>query len=314
MQSEYKHSTYNFLAVNLTSIYCAANARRYSLYGMPYQDRGFGQEQQPYYFGGKELDLVSGLNWYDFSARHYDDVLGRFTTPDPLAEKRYSISNYAYASGNPINRIDKDGMLDDWYEFDEAGNYVGKTEAEGTDRIMIHSKGTTDGGIEYDSYRFVDFADPVNDVADIENGTINKLVFVSEKDIQSTLQKQGAFDANVFSFAWNSQGNKNFDYSFDILPKLYPDANFNMSTQKSNSLFLPEGDYTAHNFMNYGNYLWGATGYTVGLGYGELQLGAHLYTRTVSRRDGNATWDSKDDQRSIILGAYHAQQHNYREK
>jgi len=31
---------------------------------------------------------------------------------DPLAEKRYSISPYAYCSGNPVNRIDPDGRLD----------------------------------------------------------------------------------------------------------------------------------------------------------------------------------------------------------
>ena len=31
---------------------------------------------------------------------------------DPLAEKNYSISPYAYCGGNPVNRIDPDGRLD----------------------------------------------------------------------------------------------------------------------------------------------------------------------------------------------------------
>ena len=33
----------------------------------------------------------------------------RFTTMDPLAEKYYSISPYAYCAGNPVNLVDPDG-------------------------------------------------------------------------------------------------------------------------------------------------------------------------------------------------------------
>mgnify|MGYP000382244819 CR=1 FL=1 len=35
---------------------------------------------QPYKYNGKELDTKKGLNWYDYGARHYDAVLGRFIT------------------------------------------------------------------------------------------------------------------------------------------------------------------------------------------------------------------------------------------
>ena len=43
----------------------------------------------------------------------------RWTTPDPLAEKYYDLSPYAFCANNPINFVDPDGM--DWYE-DDAGN------------------------------------------------------------------------------------------------------------------------------------------------------------------------------------------------
>jgi RHS repeat-associated protein len=62
---------------------------------------------QKYKYNGKELDRMHGLDWYDYGARNYDGM--RFTTMDPLAEKYYSISSYAYCGNNPINAFDPDG-------------------------------------------------------------------------------------------------------------------------------------------------------------------------------------------------------------
>ena len=64
---------------------------------------------QPYKYNGKELDTKKGLNWYDYGARHYDATLGRWLVVDPLAEKYYAWSPYAYCLNNPINLIDPDG-------------------------------------------------------------------------------------------------------------------------------------------------------------------------------------------------------------
>jgi len=64
---------------------------------------------QPYKYNSKEYDTKKGLNWYDYGARHYDAVLGRFMTVDPLAEKYYSESLYTYCYSNPINCIAPNG-------------------------------------------------------------------------------------------------------------------------------------------------------------------------------------------------------------
>jgi len=64
-------------------------------------------------FGGKELDVMGGLNLYDSQARSYDPTLGGFTTADPLAEDDPDYSPYAYCHGNPINKVDPDGR---WVE------------------------------------------------------------------------------------------------------------------------------------------------------------------------------------------------------
>ena len=50
-----------------------------------------------------------GLDYYNYSARMYDPIVGRFTTMDPLCEKYYSISPYAYAGNNPVRFVDPTG-------------------------------------------------------------------------------------------------------------------------------------------------------------------------------------------------------------
>ena len=64
---------------------------------------------QPYKYNGKELDTKKGLNWYDYGARHYDATLGRWLVVDPLAEKYYAWSPYAYCYNNPVKFVDVDG-------------------------------------------------------------------------------------------------------------------------------------------------------------------------------------------------------------
>ncbi|MBE6288465.1 MAG: RHS repeat-associated core domain-containing protein [Mediterranea massiliensis] len=65
---------------------------------------------QPYKYNGKELDTKKGLNWYDYGARHYDAVLGRWHVVDPLVEKYYPTSIYAYCINNPVRYIDELGL------------------------------------------------------------------------------------------------------------------------------------------------------------------------------------------------------------
>ncbi|MBR5955523.1 MAG: RHS repeat-associated core domain-containing protein [Bacteroidales bacterium] len=72
---------------------------------------------QPYKFSGKESLTRVGLELYDFGARMYSPSNMRWMTMDPLAEKYYHISPYAYCSGDPINRIDPDGCTDYFNQY-----------------------------------------------------------------------------------------------------------------------------------------------------------------------------------------------------
>lgn len=52
---------------------------------------------------------MHGLNTYDYGARQSDPILGRWDRIDPLCEKYYSTSPYAYCNNNSVNAIDPDG-------------------------------------------------------------------------------------------------------------------------------------------------------------------------------------------------------------
>ncbi len=202
----------------------------------------------------------------------------------------------------------------DWYIFSSSGQYREKVEKEGQHRIAIHSIEKLESGETYDNYRFVNFADPENDPQSIDNGEIDELVFVGEDDILSMMNEAGAFETGKINFIKDSRGGEPFDYSYKVLPKKYNVINDDATgLVRSNQLFLPEGDDTAHNLMNFGNYLWGATGYTVGLGRLVLQGGAHFNSVFGARFNGyESQLDSKDDQLSIRLGARRAKSNNYK--
>ena len=60
-------------------------------------------------FSGKEeQDAAFGIGYSDFGARFYDRSAA-WTAVDPLAEKYYTVSPYAYCNNNPVKFVDPQG-------------------------------------------------------------------------------------------------------------------------------------------------------------------------------------------------------------
>ena len=103
----------------------------YYPFGTPYSAEDcatHNPDQQDHKYNGKEFDTTHGLNTYDYGARQYCSLFGRWDRMDQLCEDDYSISPYVYCRNNPIRMIDKDGRKpgDFFLSLDETAKDFGR--------------------------------------------------------------------------------------------------------------------------------------------------------------------------------------------
>ena len=86
--------------------------------------RAEGYPRQAYRYGGKEEMSLHGWNMYDSKARWQYARMPRFSTLDPLAEKYYHVSPYAYCGNDFVNFVDPNG---EDHIFNSNGKLIKKT-------------------------------------------------------------------------------------------------------------------------------------------------------------------------------------------
>jgi RHS repeat-associated protein len=90
-----------------------------------------------YQFNGKEKQTDHGLNWYDYGARMYDAVIGRWGGVDANATNYPNSSLYQYSYNNPIYFKDVNGK--------DGVGYIGedgKLYLEATYYVVSEGKGS----------------------------------------------------------------------------------------------------------------------------------------------------------------------------
>jgi len=96
----------------------------YYAFGLDIQRNLVGVENKFQYNGKEKQDQEK---MYDYGARSYDPLIGRWTGVDPLAELNRGCSPYTYGKNNPIRFIDPDGMSDeDFNDSDEEDDSFDK--------------------------------------------------------------------------------------------------------------------------------------------------------------------------------------------
>ena len=112
--------------------------------------------KEPYTYTGKKEETMHELGWYDYGKRFYDpNYRLSFISIDPLCEKYYSISPYAYCANNPVKYVDLRGdslilagnVLDiqaiaSTYNLGLGGFYT--TSADATGKMSISPVAGTD--------------------------------------------------------------------------------------------------------------------------------------------------------------------------
>ncbi len=150
----------------------------YYPFGLQLCDGTTDSNVQSHRYNGKELDKMHGLNTYDYGARQYNPVTARWDRIDPLCEKYYSISPYAYCAGNPVKYVDPDGR--DIWQINGNGEIISRESDRTKERFefyMINPDGSKDPLYNYFSLEEVK---PV----ELEYGTVkwNEMGLTKTKD------------------------------------------------------------------------------------------------------------------------------------
>ena len=105
---------------------------------------GYNAALPKYAFNAKELDEETGMYYYE--ARYYKPPV--FTSRDPMFEKYFWMTPYAYCANNPVKYVDPDGRIIDGVTYNKktkSFTYSEEAIARGTDKYIEARMATKSG-------------------------------------------------------------------------------------------------------------------------------------------------------------------------
>ncbi len=260
-------------------------------------DRGYtlrrddyaGTRPNHHLYGGKELqdETVAGrsLEWYDFEARMYDPVIGRFLSTDPLANDALSWTPYNAMWNNPLRFVDPTGTWSiDHIEVsvDNNNNYVVQNGVIDDDlNIYIVEDGIRTGeilGQMVTAYSF--FSDQGN----VITGAVIDPNNNSGRDFLEQIKNE---DPNLLTYIPNAVHEGKYDFkTSETIPN-------GMTLEKHANRGMPiteNENYTVYGTArDIGNYAAGFVSGRNGLSWNETRIGFDAY-QTGTRKLLKGEW------------------------
>ncbi|QJD95750.1 RHS repeat-associated core domain-containing protein [Mucilaginibacter robiniae] len=150
-----------------------------------------------YLYNKKELQ--DELNQYDYGARFYDPVIGRFSTIDRFAEKYAAMTPYQYGALNPIKNIDMNG---DSVNFTLVQRYDKQNSTNITQNVKSDLNSETGLSLSYDKNgQLIYDKDPIygNAIVNMEDDGYGGLREVGSATARDALTK--AIDNTTTAYA-----------------------------------------------------------------------------------------------------------------
>jgi len=252
-----------------------------------------------------EITNVTGSH-YTATFWEYDSRIGRRWNVDIIP--KYNESSYATFSNNPIWLIDPSGA--DTAVFGADNKYSHTIKAKGT---HVGQKLGDDGFV-------FNFADPINDMKNINKGKINELYIPTEEEMLKDLdnagvndeENQGMIDGALYLRNNSHAGTNTGKTDFVITSEMHGFTMFGdikLGGYHSNTMYITkvDGKMLGHNSSNFGNFMWGASAKALEVGIITALSAAHVNNYLNDKHNTGKKWynrdfDTKDDQFSITSG------------